>query len=1211
MSTLVRRILSQKTGIFGTISGVLGVVSALLSQIGALAAVPAFVKVLVPVICAIVAVILLRFSLPSPSRLLQPERFRLLSRVPTDLVGRDEDIERLVRNCSQHVLTFLVGESGAGKTALIQAGLVPTLSGQRQNGAGSARFVPVNIDLSAVPWERGLHQAVADSLCQLEQRDLDSLKATAPVGNFDAWSWIRELPARTPKRLLLIFDQFDDYLSAHRERFYEGTTLRRASEIATVEDWREIQSLLRDEKIHLIVIARSDVGAALSALQFVDESKFTHQELHSIKTGLISPLLERIALAPDQSPVIENPELGWMALQHRILRDIQDEHGEVLPIRLAVALSGLRFTPRHLLTLREYEKIGGLSGLEKQHVQHVVESACRVANIPVDVILEAICTLLVAPDGKKATSCSHHDFVTALRQRSASGTAEEAVKRLLEERMLRASASSGKDDPQLLLYHDYLARPLRDAHGEAKRWDDFVYRRNQQLAEATGLEKWRALLSMREQLKLVRQILARRVSLASAGGLIAKSFPRWIPVGILVVLAGLGVWQYSVYRNQMMVRATMKAIGHGELTEEEARDLKYLWSGDRGLLILALQFADDIAVAKRAATRAQYIAQIAVGLDVTGRRSDKLAESTLLPALTTGRSGQVLMASAIVASDQLRLLDSTSNKLAQAIVEQMKDASQDTLPSLATALGKVSARIDADQSLMTTSSLLDRLLGGTPSPEEEFRVSEAVSAIAPRLDSPTGVRILSTYLPRLLAQSDPTSICRTSQALARIANAIPRGERARLAPPVWEKVRAVTNRPNVVSCLGVLAVELTPGESSTDASEVAVQLLTRLQSSDDSHTQSGLAAAVASLKPHLESRDVLGAARVVLGQIRQESQTLYGGGALVALSPLLRNEDIQSLADEVLDLMRTFPPSDAQAIQDLGRILVELAPRLDSQANLSLARRLLTLAESANDLQAESYLRLQTQLIPSLDAANAVDLARDLLAWTKARKEQIFFSEDTGRALCLLCEKLKDGAASRVRDQLQQEMIERYRKANGMLALAGTPTDQIKQIIEQIAHGPEGQVFFFGQFARQLIDRLNDGELASLSDLLLTNIIHQWNPRRLDVLSLLLVRALTASSSPVFLSSYKRSVDPRQVYADLLKGPFTVGAARNRLLAALLSDRAQALRDPERCGPAMFQPENARNARGTDNKRLLEILTQQFDQSLLPVDLVGPPPWQF
>lgn len=316
-----------------------------------------------------------------------------------------------------------------------------------------------------------------------------------------------------------------------------------------------------------------------------------------------------------------------MALQHRILRDIQDEHGEVLPIRLAVALSGLRFTPRHLLTLREYEKIGGLSGLEKRHVQHVVESAGRVANIPVDVILEAICSLLVAPDGKKATSCSHHDFVTALRERSASGTAEEAVKRLLEERMLRASAS-----PRLLLYHDYLARPLRDAHGEAKRWDDFVYRRNQQLAEATGLEKWRALLSTREQLKLVRQIFARRVSLASAGGLIAKSLPRWIPVGILVVLAGLGVWQYSVYRNQMMVRATMKAIGHGELTEEEARDLKYLWTGDRGLLILpsnsrtTSQWPSGRQPARSTLPRSQWASTLPAG----GRTSSRRARSFLL-----------------------------------------------------------------------------------------------------------------------------------------------------------------------------------------------------------------------------------------------------------------------------------------------------------------------------------------------------------------------------------------------------------------------------------------------------------------------------------------------------------------------------------------------------------------------------------------------------
>jgi len=72
---------------------------------------------------------LLRLSFRRRSVLLHPEALRLERDNPAHLVGRKEDIAQLARLCRESSLVFLEGASGTGKSALLQAGLRPALTG--------------------------------------------------------------------------------------------------------------------------------------------------------------------------------------------------------------------------------------------------------------------------------------------------------------------------------------------------------------------------------------------------------------------------------------------------------------------------------------------------------------------------------------------------------------------------------------------------------------------------------------------------------------------------------------------------------------------------------------------------------------------------------------------------------------------------------------------------------------------------------------------------------------------------------------------------------------------------------------------------------------------------------------------------------------------------------------------------------------------------
>lgn len=116
-----------------------------------------------PVLLLTVGVFALRDGLARRSRLLRPEALLLKADNPKHLKGREEDIDRLSALCHEYQQVNLVGESGAGKSALIQAGLYPRLKAERD----CSRFISTygdrigkQVRVSALSLHFGTHYPV-------------------------------------------------------------------------------------------------------------------------------------------------------------------------------------------------------------------------------------------------------------------------------------------------------------------------------------------------------------------------------------------------------------------------------------------------------------------------------------------------------------------------------------------------------------------------------------------------------------------------------------------------------------------------------------------------------------------------------------------------------------------------------------------------------------------------------------------------------------------------------------------------------------------------------------------------------------------------------------------------------------------------------------------------------------------------------------------
>jgi hypothetical protein len=119
----------------------------------------------------------------------------------TLLCGRADVIREIVDNCRAQRLTVLTSEPGLGVTSVLQAGVVPAL---RRRGFIVASFSDWQGRFFATSLREAIANAVrehADPLFFAQDEPLDDL--------------LEHIRARTGKPIVILFDQFEDYVRCH------------------------------------------------------------------------------------------------------------------------------------------------------------------------------------------------------------------------------------------------------------------------------------------------------------------------------------------------------------------------------------------------------------------------------------------------------------------------------------------------------------------------------------------------------------------------------------------------------------------------------------------------------------------------------------------------------------------------------------------------------------------------------------------------------------------------------------------------------------------------------------------------------------------------------------------------------------------------------------------------------------------------------------
>lgn len=568
------------------------------------------------------------------SRLLRPEALLLKSHKAEHLKGREEDIERLLKLCREHPLVHLVGESGAGKSAMLQAGLCLKL---REDNVG---VLPIYIEVWGQDWEAGPRSALTEafwqSLSEMEQQTLN-LK---PFDNHaDIFAMLKQRRSSLRRTPLLIFDQFDDYQTRHRDRFlssHQRTWLGVEKLVAANAFWREIKTLLDDGAIHCLFVTRLDAADGLKSVRFVKEEIY---RLDRLQENIVAPLLTELTTSADENaPIIYAPERGWDKLKQRLAKDLGEQ--SVLPAQMKIAIQGL--ARLKTLTIGDYQRFGRLPGLEARHIEgHITEAERHFAHTEQGAQLtqKQIRNLLLAfvnRETLKTVPRSNEELEQIVladhvgKAKPLQQVVQDCLDYLQQREIIRKRVDPDTRNELWLLDHDYLCAGVLEAERRANRWLALLEARSHAFEEAGNhlLKKWRALLNPWQQMILVIQWLMGRLRYGALRAFAQWSLLRFVPYVLVLLFFSYGWYQWST-REQVIEIFSEIGVSEGGLSSSEIDALWALATSNDGVRFSFLEQALAIPeYTKKFDRRLENSVHALVGLNPV-RREKVLKESLL------------------------------------------------------------------------------------------------------------------------------------------------------------------------------------------------------------------------------------------------------------------------------------------------------------------------------------------------------------------------------------------------------------------------------------------------------------------------------------------------------------------------------------------------------------------------------------------------------
>ncbi|MDJ0796280.1 MAG: tetratricopeptide repeat protein [Calothrix sp. MO_167.B12] len=278
--------------------------------------------------------------------------------------GREQDIKRLSKRMGDafYKLTIIHGQSGVGKSSILQAGLIPEL----QHKTIDARDFVTVLQQVYTNWVKELGNCLKDAMSDLNTRIYGGrVKTNFPLLESDLGeeSILKQLQANSDNRLftILIFDQFEEFFFVYKDPqqrlpFYRF--LRKCLDVAHV---RVILSLREDYLYYLL-----ECNQRLIDFDVINNNILDKNILYYI--GNFSPEDTKLLI----SNLTETTQLDLKPeLIDALVEDLAGDLGEVRPIELQVV--GTQLQTEKISTLEKYQERGQKDKVVGRFLEEVVK----------------------------------------------------------------------------------------------------------------------------------------------------------------------------------------------------------------------------------------------------------------------------------------------------------------------------------------------------------------------------------------------------------------------------------------------------------------------------------------------------------------------------------------------------------------------------------------------------------------------------------------------------------------------------------------------------------------------------------------------------------------------------------------------------------------------------------------------------------------------
>ncbi|MDZ8096434.1 MAG: hypothetical protein RMZ42_31530 [Nostoc sp. DedQUE05] len=388
--------------------------------------------------------------------------------------GRGQDVKRLRERIggTEHKLTVIHGQSGVGKSSILQGGLIPAL---QQQAIGERDALPILLRVYT-DWVGMLGQSLAKAFEEVRGNQLSV--------NLDSSAAILEQLRRNADRNLLtvlMFDQFEEFFFVYpdqgqRRAFYEF--LRVCLDIPFVK----VILSLREDYLHYLLDLELLFNLSTINNNILDKSIRYY-------LGNFSP---DDAMAVVQSLTERSHFYLEPALIDELVRDLAGELGEVRPIELQIV--GTQLQTEKITTLEKYLQSGTKEKLVERFLEAVIKDCGSENELCAKVVL-----YLLTDDKNIRPLKTSNDLAEGLK------TADIVLEKEQLNLVLEILVGSGlvlkiPEDPADLyqLVHDYLVSFIRQPQQARELEEREKQKETQQIVE----EKLNRILKQQRNLAI-------------------------------------------------------------------------------------------------------------------------------------------------------------------------------------------------------------------------------------------------------------------------------------------------------------------------------------------------------------------------------------------------------------------------------------------------------------------------------------------------------------------------------------------------------------------------------------------------------------------------------------------------------------------------------------------------------------------------------------